>query len=271
MPRVSGGPSGLEAARRFRLMRRPYLVPAALIAMMGLIGTARVQAQGINPNIPTPAPSTIFPINQPATFRYTDQQGVGTITLTDLGLDQTTGFDILRVTIAQNGLTYSGSGIGTPIPGAVRPLNNLVSFSVISSAGIAYFFEGKMGLGVEFQGQGTYFPVNNPTQIQTWGLLFTPNPGPPQATTLTLNLDRGCGSFYPIGASQVITFSASTNDTVSLLNQRSDGTFVLISNQPVVAGQTYAYSTFVGSFVGQRTLILRDTAGVQVSCTFFGG
>ena len=251
-------------------MRHPFSIPAVLIVTIGLFSIGRAQAQGITPNIPTPAPATIFPINQPATFRYTDAQGVGTITFTDLGLDQATGFDILRVIIAQNGFTYNGSGMATPIPGAARPLNNLVTFTVVSPNGIAYFFQGKMGLGVEFQGQGTFHPVSAPTQIQTWGLLFTPTPGP-QPTTLTLNIDRGCGSFYPIGTSQVITFRASTNDTVTLLNQRVDGTFVLISNQPVVAGQTYTYSTFVGSFRGQRTLILRDTAGVQVSCTFFGG
>ena len=77
------------------------------------------------------APSTIFPINQPSTFRYTDAQGIGSITFADLGLDQGTGFDLLRVTIAQNGATFDGSGIATPIPGAAGPMRDLVSFTVV--------------------------------------------------------------------------------------------------------------------------------------------
>ena len=249
-------------------MTRSFLL---VVALIGALTSAPVRAQQPTPNIPTPAPSTIFPINQPQTFQYTDAQGRGSITFTDLGLDQVTAFDLLRVAITQNGSSFNGSGIATPIPGAARPLNNLVSFTVLDPNGVAYFFQGKMGLGVEFQGQGTFFPVNNPTQVQTWGLLFAPNPGTgPPPITLSLNLDRGCGSVYPRGAPQVITYSASVNDTLTLLNQRFDGTFTLFSNQPVIGGQTYSLSTFVANLVGQRTLILMDTAGNQTSCSFTG-
>jgi hypothetical protein len=250
-------------------MKRSFLLTVALI---GVIGTSHVLAQQPLPNIPTPAPSTIFPINQPATFRYTDAQGMGSITFTDLGLDQMTGFDLLRVNITQNANSFDGSGIATPLPGAARPLNNLVAFTVVDRNGVPYFFAGKMGLGVEFQGQGTFHPVSDPTQIATWGLLFVPGtPGPgPQPITLSLNLDRGCGSVYPLGAPQVITYSASANDTLTLLNQRVDGTFVLFSNQSVIGGQTYSIATSVANVVGQRTLILRDSAGTQTTCTFTG-
>jgi hypothetical protein len=227
------------------------------------------------PNIPTPAPSTIFPINQPSTFRYTDPQGMGSITLVDLGLDPGTGFDLLRVSIAQNGESFNGSGMATPIPGAARPMNDLISFTVVDRNGVAYFFQGKMGLGVEFQGQGTFHPVTNPTQTANWSLLFLPGPPPPTTgpppTTLSLSVDRGCGSNYPIGASLVITYRATANDVLTLQIRRSDGTrSVLFANQPVMGGQTYSVSTFVSSLLGQRTLSLTDSSGAQAICSFIG-
>lgn len=251
--------------------KHSLLWAAALLAALGLLASPSARAQTTLPSItPQPSASPVFPINQPQTFQYTDAQGTGTITFVDLGVDPNTGFDILRVSIAQNGLSYTGSGIATPIPGAARPFTNLVSFSVISSTGIAYFFEGKMGLGVEFQGQGTYFPVNNPTSTGSWGLLFVAGNPPPTGSALSLSLDRGCGSTYPLGASQTITYSSSVNDTLTLLNQRSDGTFVLFANQPVVGGQTYQLNTFVSNVPGLRTLILRNSSGQQVTCSFTG-
>lgn len=270
-------------------MKRSFLLAVALLGLLGLLPAPRAQAvtpsptpqpsipsPGPNitpqPGIPTPAPSTIFPVNQPATFRYSDSDGFGTITFVDLGLDTVTAFDLLRVTLAQNGATYNGSGIATPIPGAQRPLTNLVSFTVAGSDGRAYFYEGKMGLGVEFQGQGTYHPVGNPAQSASWGLLFVPGvppPGPPTAT-LSLGLDRGCGSTYAIGSPQVITYSSSVDDTVTLQVQRPDGTFTLFASQPVIGGQTYTYSATVGLVLGFRTLILRNASGAQVACSFTG-
>jgi hypothetical protein len=253
-------------------MHRSFLPAVALIATLGLVAAPHVQAQSANPNIPIPGQSTIFPVNQPVTFRYTDTQGAGSITFVDLGLDQVTGFDLLQVTIAQNGLTYNGSGIATVIPGAAQPLTDLVSFTVVSPSGVAYFFEGKMGLGVEFQGSGTYHPVSAPNQLASWGLLFapgTPPPGP-QPTALSLSLDRGCGSVYPLGGPMIITFSAASNDTLTLMDQRNDGTLTLFANQAVVGGQTYSISTFVSMVPGPRTLILTDPAGGQAVCTFSG-
>src|SRR5712692_201502 len=265
--------------KEVNLMKQSFLLAMAVIGTLGLLAPPRAQAQTPNgnlppqPGIPTPAPPSVFPLNQPETFRYTDAQGQGSITFVDLGPDGVTAFDLLRVNITQNGQSFNGSGIATPIPGAVRPLTNLVTFTVTSSNGAAFFFEGKMGLGAEFQGQGTFHPVTDPTQTATWSLLFVPGTPPPTpgpiSTTLSLSIDRGCGSSYPIGAPLVITYSAATNDVLTLRIQRSDGSqSVLFANLPVVGGQTYSLSTFVSPLLVQRTLILTDSSGTQVTCNF---
>src|SRR5438067_13685248 len=92
-----------------------------------------------------------LPLNQSVTFRYTDADGMGTITLTDLGPDSATGGDQLLVNILQKGVRYSGSGISLKISDN-RPDTYLVTFDLLSPGGTSYFFQGKMGLGVEFQG-----------------------------------------------------------------------------------------------------------------------
>jgi len=248
-----------------------------LIGALSLAGAPRARAQSSFPSVPAPQPgvniptgTTVLPLNQPSTFRYSDPQGMGSITLTDLGPDPVTTFDLLQVSIAQNGVTFRGSGITTPIPGAPQPFNNLVSFTVIAPNGTPFFFEGKMGLGVEFQGQGTFHPVGSPTQRANWSLLFLPggtNPG----TTLSLSVDHSCGGVYLPGAPLIITYSASINDRLTLMIRRSDGSqSVLFANLPVTGGQTYSLSTFVSSLTGLRTLSLTDSSGAQATCTFTG-
>jgi hypothetical protein len=66
-----------------------------------------------------------------------------------------------------------------------------------------------------------------------------------------------------------LTYGATTNDTLTLVEQLPDGTQrVLFANQPVTGGRTYSLTGTVGNQGGQRTLILRNAAGTQVSCTF---
>ena len=246
-------------------------LPLALVLAMSTLVVPRVQAQ--QPAIPQPSP---LPPNQPVTYRYSDNDGFGSITLTDLGPDTGTGGHILRVSIVQNGFQFDGSGLTYPLPNEPRPLNNLITFTVQAPGGVPYFFQGKMGLGVEFQGSGTFHPVSDPTQSAPWGLLFTPGvptptPVPAPGPTLTLSIDRNCGSVYPIGAPITITYSASTNDTLTLISHRSDGSqSVVFANQSVQAGQTYSVSSFVGNVLGQRTLVLTGASGAQAVCSFTG-
>jgi hypothetical protein len=239
--------------------------PLALFLALSTLSIPRVQAQ--QPAIPQPSP---LPPNQPVTYRYSDNDGFGTITLTDIGVDPGTGGHLLQVRIVQNGTTFDGSGLTYPLPTEPRPLNNLITFTVQAQGGVPFFFQGKMGLGVEFQGSGTFHPVSDPTQSQPWGLLFVPgnpNPGP----TVTLSIDQGCGSTYVRGQPIVIQFGSSVNDTLTLISQRSDGSqSVVFANFAVQAGQTYSVSSFVGNVVGQRTLTLTGTSGGQATCTFTG-
>ena len=254
-------------------MHRSLCVALALIGALGLLVAPRARAQG------PLMPATIFPVNQPQTFRYSDAQGFGSITFTDLGPDQTTDFDLLRVNITQNGTSYNGSGIATPLLESQPPQNDLVSFTVVGSNGAAYFYEGTMGLGVGFQGSGSYHRVNDPTQLMTWRFAtgaLGPGPAVPPSgvsgpsPTLSLKIDRGCGSTYPVSAPMTVTYGSSVNDTITLLDQRPDGTVTLLSNQPVLGGQSYPYATTVALVPGARTLILQDTFGAQVTCSFTG-
>jgi hypothetical protein len=209
-------------------MKQSVFVMMTLIGAMSLAGAPCARAQSSFPSTSAPQPgpniptgTTVLPLNQPSTFRYADPQGMGSITLTDRGPDPVTTFDLLQVSIAQNGAIFRGSGITTPIPGAAQPFNNLVAFTVIAPNGTAFFFQGKMGLGVEFQGQGTFHPVNDPTQRANWSLLFLP--GPNTGATLSLSVDHGCGGAYVLGAPLVITYSASMDDRLTLMIRRSDG------------------------------------------------
>jgi hypothetical protein len=120
----------------------------------------------------------VFPVNQPVTFRYSDAEGFGRITLTDLGPDTATGGDLMQVRIEQNGVRYDGSGIAL-IVSAERPFTTLITFTVVSPGGLSYFFHGRMGLGVEFQGKGTYHSVTDPSHQFDWGFLALPLPPSP--------------------------------------------------------------------------------------------
>jgi hypothetical protein len=180
------------------LMKHSLSLAVILIGLMGLFFPRCAQAQA-----PNPSAAPVFPLNEMETFRYSDARGMGSITFldlgpdlvtgfdllkysdargmgsitfVDLGPDLVTGFDLLKVTLSQNRVSFHGSGIATPIPGAARPLTNLVSFTVVGPKGVAYCYQGKMGLGVEYQGEGTYHPISDPTQSATWGLLALPLP-----------------------------------------------------------------------------------------------
>ena len=103
--------------------------------------------------------------------------------------------------------------------GACPVWDSLITFSVQDASGRAWFYQGKVGLGVEFQGSGTFHPLNDPTQIRNWGLLFVPNPGPGPGPveTLSLSIDRGCGSTYSLNAPIRVTFNVNEQQVMQAL------------------------------------------------------
>jgi len=230
----------------------------AVAAMMVAAPAARAQV-------------SFLPPNQPATFRYSDPDGLGTITLTNTGTDTATGGVQIRVGIVQNGVQYNGSGLVYPLAGVPQPNNNLITFSVQAATGQTWFYQGFIGLGVELQATGTFHPLNDTTQVKNWGLLFVPNPGPGPGPVETLNLtiDRGCGGTYPQNGLIQVRFGASVNTTVTLISMRADGSqSVVFSNVPVVAGQTYVVNSTVAPIPVSRTLVLRSASGTQTACGF---
>lgn len=157
-------------------MRSVSRLALTLIAAIGAFVAPVAQAQG--PSVPAPAipaipPPGTLPPNQPVTFRYTDNDGTGSITLLDIGPDSATGGRQIKVTIQQNGFRFDGSGFFLQLE-TLRPFTSVLSFTVVSPNGLSYFFEGKTMLGVELTGQGSYHQVGVPERSAPWGLLALP-------------------------------------------------------------------------------------------------
>ena len=154
---------------------RPHLgpVPALILAMSTfVVCSAHAQLPAAQPA--TTAQPSPFPLNQPVVFGYADAQGTGSITLTDIGPDPATTGRELRVSIMKNGIQADGSGLTYLLADPPPALNNLITFSVAVPNGPAYFYQGKMGGSTQFQGQGTFHTVADPTQIAGWSLFALP-------------------------------------------------------------------------------------------------
>jgi hypothetical protein len=149
------------------------LIPALLIGLTALAAPGvRAQQPAAQPTVT--AQPALFPLNQPMVFGYADAQGTGSLTLTDVGADPATGGRELLVSITKNGVRADGSGLSYLLTDLPPALNNLITFSVVVPNGPAYFYQGKMGGTAQFQGQGTFHTVADPTQIAGWSLFALP-------------------------------------------------------------------------------------------------
>jgi hypothetical protein len=122
-------------------MRIALRLALAVIAMALLGPVARAQ-------------ETLHPPFSSRTYIYRDADGPGQITITDLGSPQGGESRLIRVTINQNGVTYTGSGYSY----ALSPNNPqlLLSFMVEDSRGNDYVFQGTLMPGVGVTGGGSY-------------------------------------------------------------------------------------------------------------------
>jgi hypothetical protein len=152
--------------------RRGYALLLSLaISALVIPGVSAQQPTVVQPATPQPP---LIPLNQPTVFGYSDAHGTGTLTLTDIGPDPATGGREFRASIVKNGVKADGSGLSyllaEPTPGS----NNLLTFSVVAPNGTALFYQVKMGGTAQFQGQGTFHTVADPTQIATWNIFPLP-------------------------------------------------------------------------------------------------
>src|SRR5436305_1796954 len=107
----------------------------------------------------------------PTVFRYHDADGDGIFSLFDLGPDSATGGRQIKVSLAQNGVTYLGSGITLQL-NPQPPTPTLISFALVDPGGTSYQFQGKLISGITLSGQGTYNLVLAPERKAHWSLVL---------------------------------------------------------------------------------------------------
>jgi hypothetical protein len=112
------------------------------------------------------AQQTLPPPYSSTTYVYRDSQGPGRITITDLGSPQDGDSRVIRVTIIQNGFTYSGTGYSYPLSPNNPQL--LLSFMVEDARGTDYVFQGKLMPGFGVTGGGTYHQQGYGNQTYWW-------------------------------------------------------------------------------------------------------
>ncbi len=95
---------------------------------------------------------------------------------------------------------------------------------------------------------------------------------PPGQTALSLSIDKGCGAQYRVGDTITVTYSATFNANMTMLLQDSNGMqTILFTNNAVVAGQTYSFTSSVAAGATSRTIIFRPTAflpPVNATCSY---
>jgi hypothetical protein len=154
-----------QVARGFH--PRGGLAPALCLALSALVvsGVRAQQPTVVQPATPQPP---LLPLNQPVAYGYTDAQGSGTLTLTDIGADPATGGRLLRVSIAKGTVQANGSGLSYLLADQPPAPNNLITFSVVAPNGTPLFYQVKVSSGGQFQGQGSFHTVADPTQLASW-------------------------------------------------------------------------------------------------------
>lgn len=111
------------------------------------------------------------PSTTPTTFTYRDADGVGRLDVLDLGPDAATGGRQIKVSLVQNGTSFSGSGITLPLD-THSPFPTLIAFALIGPNGASYFFQGKTISGITLSGQGTYHPTTAPENNTEWSIVL---------------------------------------------------------------------------------------------------
>lgn len=102
------------------------------------------------------------------TFRYSDSQGPGCLTITNNGDDAAAGGTAIGVTLTQNGASWSGQGEEWLLSGSA-PRTNAVAFWLSDGSGSVLFFDGTVRMGVDTQNaQGAWTSLADPTLGDQW-------------------------------------------------------------------------------------------------------
>jgi hypothetical protein len=110
-------------------------------------------------------------------FQYMDQDGPGVLIITPLSDASTRlSFQQIRVTLEQNNRRYTGAGVYHSFTddSANLPPFALVAFTLVSSSGRSFFFQGRIAPVHGYTGDGTYFPVDAPQTLIQWHIRSTP-------------------------------------------------------------------------------------------------
>jgi hypothetical protein len=128
-------------------------------------------------------------------YQYSDPDGPGVLTLTPLNTESTRlTFQPIQVTLVQTNRQFVGSGVYHSFTDeqADLPPFTLVAFSLTSTTGQCYFFQGRIVPVNGYTGEGTYHPVGAPQATVPWQISSTvPPPGPVPVVNSTPTLLQG--------------------------------------------------------------------------------
>ena len=104
-------------------------------------------------------------------YRYSDVNGVGTLTVTPLNNASTRlTYQPVRVTLVQNNAYSVGSGVYHAFTddNANLPPFALLSFALVNASGSSRFYQVTLAALNGYAGDGTSFPVTSPQTASTW-------------------------------------------------------------------------------------------------------
>jgi hypothetical protein len=109
--------------------------------------------------------------NQPLVFSYRDANGPGRLSVLDLGPGRDTDVHFVKVTLSQNGVESTGSGITRQLEPQM-PFRTLIAFSLARRRGPTLFYEGTTISGITVSGQGTFHALGLPERRTDWSIVL---------------------------------------------------------------------------------------------------
>jgi hypothetical protein len=109
----------------------------------------------------------VHPPGSTQAYRYRDSDGTGVLTITDIGPVPGSNFNRLQVQLAQNNITYHGSGYSLAL--AASSPTEALWFALIDARRNAYVFNGSIMSGSGgVTGGGTYHSLGFPLWTNAW-------------------------------------------------------------------------------------------------------